>query len=100
METETMNHSMVEYCTSAIVGLGLGIAYFGTLWLAVRHVVRTKSVAIVAGTSLLRLVALFGAIWVVTQAEWQLVMVCLACLLAGRQIVFAVTSASRQEIRS
>ena len=94
-----MIHSMVEYCTSAIVGLGLGIAYFGTLWFAVRHAVRTQSVALVAGTSLVRLVVLLGAIWIATRADWQLVMVCLTCILIGRQLVFAATSATTREIR-
>jgi len=94
-----MIHSMVEYCTAAIVGLGLGIAYFGTLWFAVRHAVRTQSAALVAGTSLLRLVTLLGAVWVATQANWQLVMVCLIGILVGRQLVFAATSAFTREIR-
>lgn len=93
-----MNHSTLEIVVAAVAGFGLGVAYFGTLWLAVRHAMRTQSVAIVAGTSLLRLSALLVGIWFATQAEWQLVLVCLTALLVGRQCVFFATSATTPEV--
>lgn len=92
-----MNHSMFEIAVAAIAGFALGTAYFGTLWLTVRHAMRTQSATLVVGTSMLRIAALLVGIWFATQAAWPLVLVCLTALLVGRQCVFAVTSASEKE---
>ena len=92
-----MNHSIAEITIATVAGFGLGVAYFGTLWIAVRHAVRTQSAALVAGTSLIRLSALVGGIWLATRADWQLVLACLVALLVGRQCIFFATSRFAKE---
>ncbi len=87
-----MNSNYSDFIIAGLAGLVLGIAYFGSLWLAVRRAMRTRSALFVIGSGVVRLAILLSGVWLATRAEWQLVVVCMCAILIGRQVVFAATN--------
>ncbi|MFK7818714.1 MAG: ATP synthase subunit I [Planctomycetaceae bacterium] len=89
-----MNDDYLSYLFAALMGFAAGLAYFWSLWLTVQHAMRTRSAAIVLASGVIRMALLLIAVWFATSLDWRLVAVCLAGLLAGRQIVFTLTTRS------
>jgi len=59
------------------VGLALGLAYFGALWLSVRHLPQTKRPALLQAAALI----------LVMDAGWERLLVCILGFLVGRRVL-------------
>lgn len=77
---------------AALAGAGLGLFYFGGLWLTVRRLERTGNPALLFGASLiLRLSLTVLGFYFVMGGEWQRALACLAGFVIARRILTART---------
>ena len=80
--------AIAPYLAAFIAGLGLGLIYFGGLWLTVRQLGRTTSpgrlffVSFAVRTA----IAVAGIYWIGAN-EWQRIAVCLLGFIAMRTIL-------------
>lgn len=66
-------------------GVLLGIAWFGSLWLVVRHLPNASRPGLwLAGGALARFAAFLSALWALTAGHGPAVAVCLAGFIATR----------------
>lgn len=73
-------------------GFGLGLFYFGGLWLTVRQLERTSNAALLFGASLLlRLSLTVLGFYLVMGGEWQRALACLAGFIIARRFLSART---------
>ncbi|MBI1314316.1 ATP synthase subunit I [bacterium] len=69
-----------------VAGLGLGLFYFGGLWLTVRHVDQFRHPgAAVALSFLLRAAITVGGFGLVMQGQWERVAACMVSFVLVRQ---------------
>ena len=69
-----------------LIGLGLGLLYFGGLWLTIKNVNNVRSpVILTLGSFILRTAAIFLVlIYVTRQGEWSNILILLAGFIVGR----------------
>lgn len=71
-----------------VVGLGLGLMYFGGLWLTVRQLGRVRAPTLLFGVSfVLRTVLAVAGMYLVMDGSWQRMLACLAGFIIVRQVM-------------
>ncbi len=71
-----------------VVGLALGVVYFGGLWLTVKRLPTTRRPALLFfGSFLARTALVVAGIYLVMDGRWERVAVCLAGLLVARVVL-------------
>ena len=80
----------IAIALSLAAGLGLGLVYFGGLWLTVRRVATTRRpVLLFAGSFVLRTVLVVAGMYLVMDGSWQRMLACLAGFIIMRQAVLS-----------
>jgi F1F0 ATPase subunit 2 len=70
---------------AAVAGIGLGLFYYGGLWLTVRGLGAWQHPGVVFLTSfVVRTLVVVGALTLMTRVQWWLVLVALAGMLVAR----------------
>ena len=78
----------IAIALSLAAGLGLGLAYFGGLWLTVRRVATTRRpVLLFAGSFVLRTALVVAGMYLVMNGSWQRMLACLAGFIIVRQVM-------------
>jgi F1F0 ATPase subunit 2 len=73
------------YILSFGAGLGIGLFYFGGLWLTTRHLVRASRPALLIATSFLgRLAISLVAFYMVADGQWERLLVSIAGFFIAR----------------
>ncbi|MDO9555537.1 MAG: ATP synthase subunit I [Atribacterota bacterium] len=69
-----------------LIGLGLGLLYFGGLWLTIKNMNNVRSpIVLTLGSYILRIAAVFLVlIYVARQGEWGNILILLAGFIIGR----------------
>ena len=71
-----------------VAGLGLGLFYFGGLWLTVRRLGRARSPTLLFAVSFaVRTALVVAGMYLVMGGSWQRVLACLAGFITVRQIM-------------
>ena len=71
-----------------VVGLVLGVAYFGGLWLTVKRLPTSRRPALLfLGSFLARTALVVAGIYLVMDGRWERVALCLAGLLVARAVL-------------
>jgi len=90
-----MNFELSSLILPLAVGLGLGLFYFGGLWLTVRHIAQSRHPgALVAMSFLVRTAITSGGFGMVMQGQWERVAACMLTFLVVR---FAMIHIIRSE---
>lgn len=73
---------------SLAAGLGLGLVYFGGLWLTVRGVATTRRpVLLFAASFIVRTALVVAGMYLVMDGSWQRMLACLAGFIIVRQVM-------------
>lgn len=76
---------------SLVIGLALGAAYFGGLWLVVRRLNRLAAPAVWLGVGVvLRLVLVLAGLYLVMDGRWERLVAAVAGLLLARTAAMAM----------
>jgi F1F0 ATPase subunit 2 len=68
-----------------VVGVMLGVLFYGGLWITVRQLMITRHpIAVTLGSLILRMAAVLAGLLLVSRGRWQNVAACLVGLTAGR----------------
>jgi len=69
-----------------LIGLGLGLLYFGGLWLTIKNMNQVRSpIVLTLGSFILRTAAVFLVlIYIARQGEWGNILILLVGFIAGR----------------
>jgi F1F0 ATPase subunit 2 len=71
-----------------VVGVLLGILFYGGLWITVRQLMITRHpIAVTLGSLILRLGLVLAGLLLVSRGRWQNVAACFVGLTAGRIVV-------------
>ena len=71
-----------------VAGLGLGLVYFGGLWLTVRQIGRVRSPTLLfAASFVLRTALAVAGMYLVMGGSWQRMLACLAGFIVVRQVM-------------
>ncbi|NNM52496.1 MAG: ATP synthase subunit I [Pseudomonadales bacterium] len=90
-----MNEIMVLVLV-LLAGMGLGLVFFGGLWLTVGKIAALQQPGLWFFTSwLLRMTFVLGGIYWIGNGQWQRILICMAGFIAGRMMVFRRTSSWR-----
>ena len=80
--------SGISLFLSFAVGAMLGLLFYGGLWITVRVLMVTRyPIAITLGSLLFRTAAVLAGVLLVTRAQWQNAVACLAGFVIGRIVV-------------
>lgn len=91
-----MPEQVIQIAPFFLLGTGLAIAYFGSLYLTVVLLPRMSRPAIgVILSFLLRVGALLPVLWLVAQSGWVQFAVCGLGFLVGRQLTMLLTGNGR-----
>jgi F1F0 ATPase subunit 2 len=84
----------ILFVLSAFVsGIGLGIFYFGSLWITVRQLPTTNyPVRLFIGSFIGRMVVTLLGFYLVMDGQWQRVLICLGGFLVVRMVLTASIS--------
>ncbi|MCB5285383.1 ATP synthase subunit I [Desulfobulbus oligotrophicus] len=73
-----------------VAGLGLGLLYFGGLWLTVQRLARTRNPTLLFALSfVLRTALVVTGMYLVMDGSWQRLLVCLAGFIIVRQVMLS-----------
>ena len=73
---------------AAVAGLGLGVFYFGGLWLTLSRLPRSRHPALLAmGSFLLRTAGTLVAFYFVMGGRWERLVACLAGMIVVRTVL-------------
>ncbi|MFA7441019.1 MAG: ATP synthase subunit I [Sphingomonadaceae bacterium] len=79
---------VVTLLLALVAGVGLGLLYFGGLWLTVRRLATSRRPALLFGTSLVvRLALTVLGFYFVMDGSWPRALACLGGFLIARQIL-------------
>ena len=93
-----MGWQIASWIVAFGVGLALGVAYFGALWLSVRHLPQTKRPALLlAASALVRFTLLAAAFVLVMDTGWERLLVCILGFLVGRHVLIRRIAGSVRE---
>ena len=68
-----------------VVGVMLGVLFYGGLWITVRQLMTTRHpIAVTLGSLILRMAMVLAGLLLVSKGRWQNVAACLVGLMAGR----------------
>ena len=91
-----MHEALLSLGLALLAGVGLGLIYFGGLWLTVQRLPDTRAPAVLMfGSFLARLSLTLGGLFVVMQGSWQRLTVCVVGLLLTRILVVHRASVER-----
>jgi F1F0 ATPase subunit 2 len=77
---------------AVLLGVGLGVIFFGGLWWTVQKAVRSKSPALWFMASFwLRLGIALGGFYLIGQEHWQRMLLCLLGFVLARPVVMWMT---------
>ena len=83
---------------AVLLGVGLGVIFFGGLWWTVQKAVRSKSPALWFMASLwMRMGIALGGFYLVGREHWQRMLLCLLGFVIARPVVMWITR-NRKEI--
>ena len=96
-----MYGALFSLSLALIAGIGLGLFYFGDLWLTVQRLPATRAPALLMfGSFLARLgLTLFG-FFIVMHGSWERLTICVLGLLLTRTLVVRRLSAERPALLS
>ena len=81
-----------------IAGLGLGIIFFGGLWLTVRKTVASAKPALwIFGSFLFRIGITQIGFYYIYSGNWQRLIICLLCFVTARFIVMHFTKSIEEK---
>lgn len=73
-----------------VAGLGLGLIYFGGLWLTVQQLGSTRSPTLLFAVSfVVRTALIVGGMYLVMDNSWQRMLACLAGFIIVRQVMLS-----------
>lgn len=73
-----------------VAGLGLGLVYFGGLWLTVQQLGRTRSPTLLfAASFVVRTALVVVGMYLVMDGNWQRMLACLAGFIVVRQVMLS-----------
>jgi F1F0 ATPase subunit 2 len=71
-----------------ILGLALGLLFFGGLWFTIEKTINAKMPGIwVLGSFLLRVSIVMIGFYIISQGSWQRIIICLLGLIAARFMI-------------
>lgn len=86
-----MEFEPLALTAALLIGMVLGLFFFGTLWLTVRHVPRSRHpIAVVFGSLLGRMAVVLGAFYFLMDGGWQRPVACLVGFVVVRQVMIRV----------
>lgn len=71
-----------------LAGAGLGLAYFGGLWLTVQRITRVeRPYSMLVASFAVRMAMLLAAFYLILQGDWRKLVVCLAGFITARIVL-------------
>jgi F1F0 ATPase subunit 2 len=84
----TLTQGFLQFVYPAIVGLGLGLLYYGGLWLTLRKLTQLRQPAIWLSLSLLlRMIAVVAVLYLLFADSWQQLLLALLGMLIMRSVL-------------
>lgn len=86
-----MEPEPLAIAVALIIGMVLGLFFFGTLWLTVRRVPHSRHPAgLVFGSLLGRLAVVLAGFFLLMDGSWERPVACLAGFIVARQVMLRV----------
>lgn len=83
-----MSSTVLSLGLALLVGIGLGLFYFGGLWLTVQRLPTIRHPALLMlGSFLMRTLAALSGFYVVMNGSWARLLICLAGFLTIRTVL-------------
>lgn len=96
----TVNEIM-NLLPALLAGIGLGILFFGGLWLTIQHGLHLKKSGLIFIASfILRMTVILLGFYYVGANDWQKMLACLAGFLAARLVITRYTKKQEQARRT
>ena len=87
----TMN-DFINLLPALFAGIGLGVIFFGGLWLTIRKGLQSrKSGLIFTGSFIVRMTVILVGFYYVGASDWQKMLACLAGFLIARLVITRYT---------
>ncbi len=79
---------MIDLTLAFVAGAGLGLLYFGGLWLTVRRLARARRPALLfLGSLVVRVAVLLGGLYLVMGEDWRRLLAALVGVIAARIVL-------------
>ncbi len=86
-----MQHEFWQMLVGLPIGIGLGLIFFGGLWLTVVRIPSSRSPhMLLAGSFLLRLAVVLAGFYLLVPLGWQAMTIAMAGLLITRQVLLRI----------
>jgi F1F0 ATPase subunit 2 len=86
-----MPYELWQMLVALPIGAGLGLIFFGGLWLTVVRIPSNRRPhLLLAGSFLLRLAVVLAGFYLLTPLGWQAMMIAMASLLITRQVMLRI----------
>ena len=92
----TMNE-IINLLPGLLAGIGLGIVFFGGLWLTIQKGLQSKKSGLIfTGSFIIRMTVILVGFYYVGANDWQMMLACLAGFLIARLVITRYTK--KQEL--